>query len=273
MVVEAQRRPPSQPTSQSAQLGLAPDAFLELIQTDPTEAFRLIFPDYPLERKRVDARKATPSREESERVQERPVRVTPPAAKMGSIEAVVSETRPRYQQTGRFDVHRSRGDSGAESQHSRPHHTTSAFHTEFAQHDDAPSEGQDQEGVDEDEGDTRRLIHKLVIDAQHRTASRTQSQDLSSNAHDSSPSPEEEIEEDMADFQDCSERCEVAVSPPSSPSSTSREQGPRQKNLLVPTRDMTPSPHHLSPSSFTISASAPASPAHSDEPSDDEWTL
>ena len=245
MVVEAKRpSPPVSRSGRSALVELRPDVFLELMETNPTEAFRLIFPDYPLDRTRTrNTGRGATTMGEDERKYEKASGVTQSAVSE-RVSRGASRSQLVYQQANQFDVKQSRGDS-ADSRHSHPtsYHTTSAFHTEFAQDEDdvTPREGRD-EVDDEEVEDTRQLIHNLVIEAQHRNLSRIASRDHSVDESQSSLPVEEEIEEEVPDSPHLPERCEVAVSPPSSPSSRGGgEWSGGRKDLQVPPRDMSSS--------------------------------
>ena len=170
-------------------------------------------------------------------------------------------------------------------------HSTSAFHTQFPVEEEAPHEGEEREQEEEeeeepdegaeDEEDTRSMIRGLIIDAQRRTEP---------TARPAEPTVcHEEIEEEAVDDdlhtpqsiaadEQAAEAVEstlVTVSAPSSPSESAAEvTGRKRPGRLVPPRENSASSlHHLSPSSFTIASSAPASPFPGSQQSDDEWSL
>ena len=261
-------------------VGVDPDEFLAVISSDPQKAFRMIFPDHPVDkavsasRERRSAREVR-STEQEKRQEALPQRrgATPPSAQLPSTESTL---RPSYQHTGPFDVQRSANVSFRVASDCIDTQSTATFVTHFAQPKDSRAEEErvsdkesEQEGCDEDEAETRRLIRNLVRDAQ-------QSQQP---AHVDAPHSDEEIEDEVHHVPDAGEASEdeeeeeargvqeEKVSAPQSPVSASsavvagRRGRGRPPSLAPPEMASGRSSSHLSPSSFTIASSAPASPA------------
>ena len=267
--------PPESRTTRPVAASVDPDEFLDLIRTDPTQAFRLIFPDYPLNRQPATR-----------------IALTPPRADESPKPATGRQWRERTESTARqrintdpFDVQHSSAETAAETRsHDVVPHTTSAFHTQFPTEEEA--QGERVGGDEDEEEEARSMIRGLIVDAQHRSG--PPSRPPASHSPPPTP-PHEDIEEEAA--TDCPDSprsaaadetaaqgmrgTQVRVSAPSSPSEAAgEERGRAQVGLLVPPREESPpSPHHLSPSSFTIASSAPASPVLRSDQSDDEWTL
>ena len=287
---EALEQLPAPQRSRTAEYGLAvdPDEFLAAVISDPQRAFRMISTDYPI------ANTTSPSSNETrgerrERLQEEQTTQVVPVQRRAAAPAspqlpfTASTPASRYQQTGLFDVQRAVDGGHRALDHVTGSTGTAAFVTHFAPPADNRQEeeplsgggGEEERHEDDDVEDTRQLIRQLVRDAQRDHQAHHQAQAVVVS--------DDEIEDELHHVTEpdevsaCDEKEEerdavqaVELSPPSPTSvaplvNDGRRAKGRPPSLAPPERTSALSSGHLSPSSFTIASSAPASPAiHSD---------